>query len=99
MTQFVWYDRISCTMYGVSTITQKGQVVIPADFRRALGLKPSTRVSFSLREQEIVVKPVLTLDRAFGMVTTKRRVSEREYKKAIRDAVAEKFNRKRRDSS
>ena len=84
-------------MYGISTITQKGQVVIPAVIREALGLKPNQRVSFSLRDDEIVVKPVLTLDQAFGMFKTKRHASDEDYKRAVRDAVVEKFRRKNRD--
>lgn len=39
-----------------TTITQKGQVTIPADIRRQLGLKPGQAVRFEFRNGEAVVK-------------------------------------------
>ena len=81
-------------MDGLSTITQKGQVVIPASIRRALGLEPSTRVSFEIKEGGIFVKPAPTVDEMFGIIKSKRHVSKREYKKAIAKAVVEKYLRR-----
>jgi len=39
-----------------TTITKKGQVTIPADIRRQLGLKPGQAVRFEFRNGEAVVK-------------------------------------------
>ena len=40
-----------------STITTKGQIVIPAKLRRRYGLKPGTKVYFIERNDEILFQP------------------------------------------
>lgn len=40
-----------------STITSKGQVVVPAKLRRRYGLKPGTKVYFIERNDEILFQP------------------------------------------
>ena len=42
----------------VSTVTQKGQVNIPGELRRALGLKPRDKVAFELLHGKVVLYPV-----------------------------------------
>jgi AbrB family looped-hinge helix DNA binding protein len=43
-----------------TTATQKGQIVIPAEMRRKLGIKEGTRILVELDEaaRQIVLKPV-----------------------------------------
>jgi len=41
-----------------STLSTKGQLVIPGKFREALHLKPGDKVSFSLIEDKLVVSRV-----------------------------------------
>jgi AbrB family looped-hinge helix DNA binding protein len=41
-----------------STLTRKGQVTIPKPLRDRLGLQLGDRISFQLRGEEIVLKPV-----------------------------------------
>ncbi|HEY0554429.1 MAG TPA: AbrB/MazE/SpoVT family DNA-binding domain-containing protein [Thermoanaerobaculia bacterium] len=41
-----------------STLTRKGQVTIPKTLRDQLGLRLGDRISFHLRGEEIVLKPV-----------------------------------------
>lgn len=81
-------------MNGLSTITQKGQVVIPINLRKALKLSPQKRVSFELIDNAIIIKPVLSIDEAFGMFKTAKKATEEDFDKAIRDAVVEKFRTK-----
>jgi len=40
-------------------IGPKGQVVIPQALRRALKIKPGSRVLFKLRSNEVVIEPVI----------------------------------------
>jgi|HubBroStandDraft_1064217.scaffolds.fasta_scaffold702970_2 antitoxin PrlF len=40
-----------------STISSKGQVTVPVDVRRRLGLKPGDRVRFVVREGTVAVEP------------------------------------------
>lgn len=78
-------------MNGLSTITQKGQVVIPHMIRNFLQLKPTTRVYFEVKNKAVVMRPVLSIDQAMGMIKTKKRASQADYDKAIREGMAEKF--------
>ena len=80
-------------MNGLSTITQKGQVVIPISLRKALKLAPRRRVSFELKGEAIIMKPALSVDEAFGMFKTSKRASQTDYDKAIEEAVVEKFQK------
>jgi AbrB family looped-hinge helix DNA binding protein len=46
------------TFLETSTVTSKGQLVVPARLRRRFGIKPGTEVRFIEREGEIVFQPV-----------------------------------------
>jgi antitoxin PrlF len=53
----------------VTTLTQRGQVTVPAEVRRLLGLKPRDKVAFTIDEQEVRLRPAtFTLQSAFGSV-------------------------------
>ena len=41
-----------------STVTSKGQLVVPAKIRRRFGIKPGTTVRFIERDGEILFQPV-----------------------------------------
>lgn len=80
-------------MNGISTITQRGQVVIPQSIRKFLGLKPQDKLFFEAKEDKIIVKPILSINEALGMIKTKKVVSKKEYKKAIVGQVVKKFRK------
>ncbi len=80
-------------MNNFSTVTQKGQVVIPSSIRLALKIRPTTRMQFKIQGNSIMMKPALTIDQACGMFKTNKHFTEEDYKKAIEDAVVEKFKR------
>jgi len=76
-----------------STITSKGQIVVPARLRRRYGLKPGTKVYFIERDKEIVFQPVTkeNLKNVHGMLTSetsatkellKERAKERDHEEA-----------------
>jgi antitoxin PrlF len=53
----------------LATITSKGQVTIPAEVRKALGLKPRDKIAFLLDQGEVRIKPSSsTLRLGFGAV-------------------------------
>jgi AbrB family looped-hinge helix DNA binding protein len=53
----------------VTTVTSKGQVTIPVEIRRALGLKPHDRVAFALTDGVATVRPAESVvDRLAGSV-------------------------------
>lgn len=68
-----------------STLTQKGQVTIPANIRRKLGLRTGDRVSFVQEGDHVLVKPAQSdIRAAFGLVKARRSASLKEYEAAIR---------------
>lgn len=68
-----------------STVTQKGQVTIPAQVRRKLGLRTGDRVRFVEEGDRIVVKPVPSdVEAAFGLAKARRSASLADYDAAIR---------------
>ncbi len=51
-------------------LTYKGMVTIPAELRRALGVKPNEEVRFKVVEVRVeLLPPAMTLESAFGSVT------------------------------
>lgn len=81
-------------MNGLSTITQKGQVVIPQAIRNLLQLKPATRVYFEVKNDAVIMRPALTIDQAFGMIKTKKKFSQKDYDEAIIKSVTKKYIRR-----
>ena len=53
----------------VTTVTQRGQVTIPAEVRRLLKLGPRSKVTFEIDGNEVRLHPAtFTLESAFGSV-------------------------------
>ena len=53
----------------VRVVTQKGQVTIPVEIRRELGIEPSDRVTFYLEEGRVYLSAEAeTLESAYGAV-------------------------------
>jgi AbrB family looped-hinge helix DNA binding protein len=42
----------------ITTVSTKGQFVIPSEMRAALGIKPGTRIAVTQEESRIVLEPV-----------------------------------------
>lgn len=80
-------------MNTVSTITTRGQVVIPISIRQMLALKPADKLLFEVEDNKIIARPVISIDQAMGMVKTAKKVSKKEYKEAIVAAVVEKYKK------
>jgi AbrB family looped-hinge helix DNA binding protein len=53
----------------ITTVTERGQVTIPAEVRRRLGIKPHDKVVFAIDDSQVRLIPVsFTLESAFGSV-------------------------------
>ena len=53
----------------ITTMTQRGQVTIPAEVRQKFGLSPGDKVMFTIQDDHVSVSPVeFTLQDAFGSV-------------------------------
>ncbi len=71
----------------ISTLTSKGQVTIPVQIRRFLGLKPKAKVAFLRKKDGVhIAVPRYTLDTIKGAVPA---LSQKYSEKEIRDIAIE----------
>jgi len=76
-----------------STITSKGQVTIPAEMRRRLGLVAGQRVAFGLKDGRIVLEAVKDdISASFGLLKADRPVSDEQMEQDVAAAANERFN-------
>lgn len=81
-----------------TTITQRGQVTIPAEIRRLLGLKPKDKVSFTIEDGEVRLAPAtFNLVSAYGSVKPSQRPED--FEEASRIAKEEKAEKTVREMS
>ncbi|MBI2029150.1 AbrB/MazE/SpoVT family DNA-binding domain-containing protein [Candidatus Gottesmanbacteria bacterium] len=78
-------------MNQVSTITTKGQIVIPISIRQKFNLIPSTKIMFDVIDNTIIARPVITVDKAFGSIKTTKVLTKNDQKDIIKRAVIKKF--------
>jgi len=74
-----------------SSVTQKGQVTIPAYFRNKLGIKTGTKIYFEIDADYVKIKPVkYSLDSAYASVKPlKKKLTLKEMRKI---ALEDKLN-------
>ncbi len=72
-------------------ITSKGQVTIPAEVRRILGVRPHEKVAFIVERNQVRLAPAQSVvARTAGMLKSSRpRLSSREEKIAAEETMAE----------
>ena len=81
-------------MNGITTMTQKGQVAIPKSIRDYFHLQTHDKIHFEVQDEKIIATPAPTIDEMSGLFKTSKVITKKEMKKAIREAVLEKFRRK-----
>ncbi len=75
-----------------ATVTQRGQVTIPAEVRRLLGAKPKEKVAFQIEGDEVRLVPAAyTLERVYGSVKSIHKPEN--LKEIIRSVKEEKARR------
>lgn len=77
-----------------TTITQKGQVTIPVNIRKKLGVETGQRVVFEERGDEVVVKAVPDFLSLMGSIKTKIKYDKRKARKAVGDYLAKRYAEK-----
>ena len=69
-----------------SSLTSKGQVTIPAEVRRRLGLKPGDRVAFIIDGDEVrLVRRESRVEAAFGLCKPEVSLSLEQMSQVIRE--------------
>lgn len=76
----------------LTTMTQRGQVTVPAEVRRLLGLKPREKVAFTIDGDHVRLLPAAyTIESAFGSVRPRHKPED--FKALSRRARDEKARR------
>jgi len=71
----------------IQTVTVKGQVTIPAEVRKAIGVEPNSQVTVRLQAGKVVIEPVaMTLEESFGTV---KPITRPEHFKHLREIALE----------
>jgi AbrB family looped-hinge helix DNA binding protein len=74
------------------SITQRGQITLPAEVRQRFGLKPRDKVIFEIDDDQVrVTRPEMTLEETFGSLKPRRPIADIDA--AIREAKEEKVAR------
>jgi len=67
-----------------SRVTTKGQVTIPSDVRKKLGIHQGDRVGFVYEDGKVIILPVIKdIEAAFGIVAAEQSVSMQDMEAAI----------------
>ncbi len=82
----------------IVTVSHKGQVVIPVDIRKRLGIKPGCKLSFSLDGDVIRVElqrpqSLVDVDEGFGMLVCPLAQTRRLDDFDIAQAMKEQYDR------
>lgn len=76
----------------VSTVTRKGQVTLPVDIRKALGIKQGDKVAFEMDDEGVarLTRQDSFTARTAGIVKTSRPpMSAEEMRRAAEEAIAD----------
>jgi AbrB family looped-hinge helix DNA binding protein len=79
-------------MQHMTTISQKGQVVIPKQLREKLGFTPSTVLKVQLKNNDIIMSKATNVDDVFGMFKAKKMITKKDIKETYKTRTASKFS-------
>jgi AbrB family looped-hinge helix DNA binding protein len=67
----------------ITTVSTKGQFVIPAEMRTALGIRPGTRIAVTQEGSRITLQPVTSalVEETRGMLKGRGRLAEKTLRK------------------
>jgi AbrB family looped-hinge helix DNA binding protein len=70
----MYYLNLMSDMPALSSVSPKGQVTVPADMRRALGIAPGGKVRFVLKGKQVLIEPYEEppLSSLFGLAKAKK---------------------------
>ena len=76
----------------IARLTSKGQITIPCSIRKKANITSGVELDFRIRSNgTIIVKPITSeISELKGIVKTKKKVSSKEIKKAIKKKASRK---------
>ncbi|MBI2620838.1 AbrB/MazE/SpoVT family DNA-binding domain-containing protein [candidate division WWE3 bacterium] len=76
-----------------TSISKKGQVVIPKPIRDALDIKPADKLQVELLDDStILIKPYPTLEEVYGMFKVKKPIKKGDIKRSKENFIKRKFS-------
>lgn len=77
-----------------STLTEDGQITIPASIRHLLALEPGDRINFVVEDGQVkLVKSEQRIEALFGLVKAEHSVSLNDMERALHDHAAKRAKR------
>ena len=70
----------------IAIVTEKGRLTLPAEIRKKAHIRPGTRVEVEMRNNEIIIRPLLSISELAGVFKEYTRGKHQDYE-AIRDEV------------
>jgi len=78
-------------MQYVTTVSSKGQIVIPKAIRDELELSPSALISISLIDGNIIAEPMTRSDSIYGSFKVKSPINKHKVKEIYKTTISKKF--------
>jgi len=76
-----------------TSMSEKGQVVIPKPIREGLDLRPSDTLQVGVENGKIILSPIPKINEFLGVIKVKKPITKQEIKVAARKRVLEKAKR------
>lgn len=74
-----------------ATVTSKGQITLPAEVRRLLGLKPQDKLVFAIDGNEVRLQPArFTLENVLGSVEPLPGTTTEDFERQINEAMEDR---------
>lgn len=77
-----------------TSVTSQGQVTIPVNIRRYLGIKPADRVQFIKIKDKVYIKPAKDFLELKGTLKSKVKYTDDQLDKFILDHIADEYKKK-----
>ena len=81
-------------MQTTTSLSTKGQIVIPKKVRTQLGLKPNDRIVLTTERDRIIIQKTPQIEDMYGFITPKKDtgVAETEIQRIVRKKVRRKYS-------
>jgi AbrB family looped-hinge helix DNA binding protein len=80
----------------ITTVSPKGQIVIPKPVRDALGIKPRDRIKVSFKKGKIIAEPASRSDDFLGFFKEEKKIDRKRIKSAKRSYILHKFTKRQK---
>ena len=78
-------------MQYVTTISQKGQIVVPKNIRDQLNIKPSDPLKVTMGNKTIIVEPLTSIEEFVGMFKVGKPITKKDIKDVYLKHTSKKF--------